>query len=101
VRKTHMLSVLTAILLSVLAATPAMAACRINCGNGEECTGFPICCCVFDEFGVSAYCGPVAGNPCGRSAAASAEKNDLQASYAAIFSPATRAEKPVLNPSSR
>ena len=42
-RKTHTLSVLAAILLSVLAAVPVMAACHINCGYGEECTGFSFC----------------------------------------------------------
>ena len=52
-RKTYTLALLTVILLSVLASTPAIALCYIDCGNGEECTG-RYCCCLFDEFGTTA-----------------------------------------------
>jgi hypothetical protein len=88
-RKTYPLALLTVLLLAFLTSAPAMAACSIDCGNGEECTGIPICCCVSDEFGTWAYCGRVAGNPCYGAAAISTKDDSLQASYAAIFSAAS------------
>lgn len=89
-RKTYTLALLTVILLSVLASTPAIALCYIDCGGGEECTG-RYCCCIFDEFGTTAYCGNTVG-PCGNSAAIPTEHDALQASYAAIFSATTPTE---------
>jgi hypothetical protein len=88
-RKIYPLALLTVLLLSLLTPAPAMAACYINCGDGEECTGFPVCCCVYDEFGTWAYCGRATGNPCGGAAAISTKDDSLQASYAAIFSAAS------------
>ena len=79
-RKTYMLALLTVILLSVLASTPAMALCYISCPDGSECTARH-CCCI----GESAYCGNTLG-PCGDLAAAPSEYDVLQARYAAIFS---------------
>lgn len=81
------LALLAAILLSLVASSPAMALCYAECPSGDSCTGRPVCCCVD---GIWAYCGPIAGNPC--FAAASTQQSEqeaaLKASYDAIFAAA-------------
>ena len=88
-RKTPRLSLilLAAVLLSSLASSQALALCYAECPNGDSCTGRPVCCCVDD---IWAYCGPIAFNPCSgpTMARATGQNATLQASYAAIFTPA-------------
>jgi hypothetical protein len=89
-RKTPRLSLilLAAVLLSAFASSQALALCYAECPSGDNCTGWPVCCCVDDFW---AYCGPIAGNPCfGSNMTRAAGQNaTLQASYAAIFAPAS------------
>ena len=81
------LVLLVAVLLSVLASSQAMAICYIECPDGSSCSTYGACCCLYG----TAYCGPLAGNPCDGLIVNRASDSDakLQASYAAIFAPAT------------